>query len=91
MYDNPFSLFLAVSDVSGDTSDEDDEDDDDDDLACVQFGSRYSRKRVTCLPRMLQEKNTTQYSVAFALSTFLMPQYGSTCFLSSSFLWLCTC
>ncbi|XP_066493605.1 ubiquitin conjugation factor E4 B [Tiliqua scincoides] len=40
MYDNPFSLFLAVSDVSGDTSDEDDEDDDaDDDLACIQFGS----------------------------------------------------
>ncbi|XP_054857693.1 ubiquitin conjugation factor E4 B isoform X3 [Eublepharis macularius] len=38
MYDNPFSLFLAISDVSGDSSDEENEDDDDD-FACVQFGS----------------------------------------------------
>ncbi|XP_074831828.1 ubiquitin conjugation factor E4 B isoform X2 [Carettochelys insculpta] len=37
MYDNPFSLlFLAVSDVSGDSSDEENEDGD---FSCVQFGS----------------------------------------------------
>ncbi|XP_048374974.1 ubiquitin conjugation factor E4 B isoform X2 [Sphaerodactylus townsendi] len=38
MYDNPFPLFLAISDVSGDSSDEENEDDEDD-FACVQFGS----------------------------------------------------
>ncbi|NWV00191.1 UBE4B factor, partial [Upupa epops] len=37
IYDNPFSLLLAVSDVSEDSSDEDNEDDDD--FSCVQFGS----------------------------------------------------
>ncbi|NXN96454.1 UBE4B factor, partial [Rhinopomastus cyanomelas] len=37
MYDNPFSLLLAVSDVSEDSSDEENEDDDD--FSCVQFGS----------------------------------------------------
>lgn len=43
IYDNPFSLlFLAVSDVSEDSSDEENEDDD---FSCVQFGSRYWRKR----------------------------------------------
>ncbi|XP_065431525.1 ubiquitin conjugation factor E4 B isoform X4 [Chrysemys picta bellii] len=37
IYDNPFSLlFLAVSDVSGDSSDEENEDGD---FSCVQFGS----------------------------------------------------
>ncbi|XP_062449385.1 ubiquitin conjugation factor E4 B isoform X4 [Rhea pennata] len=37
IYDNPFSLlFLAVSDVSEDSSDEENEDDD---FSCVQFGS----------------------------------------------------
>nr|XP_028596543.1 ubiquitin conjugation factor E4 B isoform X3 [Podarcis muralis] len=39
MYDNPFSLLLAVSDVSGDSSDEENEDEDEDDFSCVQFGS----------------------------------------------------
>ncbi|XP_063001468.1 ubiquitin conjugation factor E4 B isoform X1 [Elgaria multicarinata webbii] len=38
MYDNPFSLFLAVPDVSGDSSDEENEDEDEDDFSCVQFG-----------------------------------------------------
>ncbi|XP_051844560.1 ubiquitin conjugation factor E4 B isoform X1 [Antechinus flavipes] len=50
-YDHPFSfLFLALSDMSGDSSDEENEDDDgddededegggDDDFTCVQFGS----------------------------------------------------
>uniref|UniRef100_A0A5F8HHF8 Ubiquitin conjugation factor E4 n=1 Tax=Monodelphis domestica TaxID=13616 RepID=A0A5F8HHF8_MONDO len=50
-YDHPFSfLFLALSDISGDSSDEENEDDDgddededegggDDDFTCVQFGS----------------------------------------------------
>ncbi|XP_020637875.3 ubiquitin conjugation factor E4 B isoform X1 [Pogona vitticeps] len=37
-YENPFSLLLAVSDVSGDSSDEGNEDEDDD-FSCVQFGS----------------------------------------------------
>ncbi|XP_032631356.1 ubiquitin conjugation factor E4 B isoform X3 [Chelonoidis abingdonii] len=37
IYDNPFSLlFLAISDVSGDSSDEENEDGD---FSCVQFGS----------------------------------------------------
>ncbi|XP_054031919.1 ubiquitin conjugation factor E4 B isoform X1 [Dryobates pubescens] len=36
IYDNPFSLLLAVSDVSEDSSDEENEDDD---FSCVQFGS----------------------------------------------------
>lgn len=44
LYDNPFSLLLlAVSDVSEDSSDEENEDDD---FSCVQFGSRYWRKRM---------------------------------------------
>ncbi|XP_053137135.1 ubiquitin conjugation factor E4 B isoform X2 [Hemicordylus capensis] len=38
MYDSPFSLFLAVSDVSGDSSEEED-DEEEEDFACVQFGS----------------------------------------------------
>nr|XP_056721613.1 ubiquitin conjugation factor E4 B [Euleptes europaea] len=38
LYDSPFPLFLAISDVSGDSSDEENEDDEDD-FACVQFGS----------------------------------------------------
>ncbi|XP_015263152.1 PREDICTED: ubiquitin conjugation factor E4 B, partial [Gekko japonicus] len=38
LYDSPFPLFLAISDMSGDSSDEEDEDDEDD-FACVQFGS----------------------------------------------------
>ncbi|NXQ32088.1 UBE4B factor, partial [Alaudala cheleensis] len=36
LYDNPFSLLLAVSDVSEDSSDEENEEDD---FSCVQFGS----------------------------------------------------
>ncbi|XP_077168442.1 ubiquitin conjugation factor E4 B isoform X1 [Paroedura picta] len=36
--DSPFPLFLAIPDVSGDSSDEENEDDEDD-FACVQFGS----------------------------------------------------
>lgn len=44
IYENPFSLlFLAVSDVSEDSSDEENEDDD---FSCVQFGSRYWRQRM---------------------------------------------
>ncbi|XP_042334211.1 ubiquitin conjugation factor E4 B isoform X1 [Sceloporus undulatus] len=40
MYDNPFSLLFAVSDLSGDSSDEENEDEDEDgDFSGVQFGS----------------------------------------------------
>ncbi|XP_034294754.1 ubiquitin conjugation factor E4 B isoform X1 [Pantherophis guttatus] len=39
MYDSPFSLFLAISDVSGDSSEEENEEEEEEDFSCVPFGS----------------------------------------------------